>query len=232
MKFKIDGLGFTVIPKKPIGPMSPKAVSIDNLHYHTMYELFYADDDPITVYTIENTFHYTNCIVCIPPFFKHLTIRKPGLRILFTYDKTHPESPGIAQFMNLFFSSTAPFRIVCDKKMRFLFNEIDCSFEVNNRLSDEVIKSLLVLIFTKIYDKHSLLEKDNHTPLNESYLIKIDDIINDFQADVTLQYLADALHLSTKQTTRILKKKLQQKAFGNYDRKAVVSCNRTFAKKR
>jgi len=211
LKIKIDGLGFNVIPEKPINPVKSKPVSVNNLHYHIMYELFYTDDEPITVFTEEGQLKYTNCIVCIPPFCRHRTVRKSGLRILFTYDKTNPETPGITQFMNAFFARTEPFRIDCNDKMKIFFNELDCSFEINNRLSDEIVKSVLILIFAKIYNEHSNSTNKSFTSLNENYLIKIDDIINDFQSDVTLQSLAEALHLSTKQTTRILQKNYKKK---------------------
>ena len=211
LKFKMDGLGFSVIPEKPIKHILLKEVVENDLHYHSMYELFYTDDESITVFTRGNSIRYENCLVCIPPFCKHRTVRKPGLRILFTYDKMHTEVSGITQFMNSFFAKTEPFKIDCNDGMKYLFKEIDCAFDISNRLSDEIIKSLLILIFNKIYSEHSLCKVDNYTTLNENYIIKIDDAINDFQSDVTVQSLAKELHLSTKQTTRILQKNYKKK---------------------
>jgi len=46
---------------------------------------------------------------------------------------------------------------------------------------------------------------------NESYLVKIDDAINEFRKDITLRSLADVLHLSTKQTSRIILKNYNKK---------------------
>lgn len=211
LKFKINGLSFTVIPEKPLAITDGETHPVKNLHYHTMYELVFVEDNPTTVYTSSTSVEFKNCLLCIPPFCKHKIERKSGLRILFSYDKTQSKSTLFSQFADSFFSHTEPFVISCDYKMKFLFSELDNSFETAKHLSDEIAESVIKLIFCNIFNSHSSFEKTNITTSGENYLIKIDDIINDFQSDVTLQSLANALHLSTKQTTRILQKNYKKK---------------------
>ena len=176
-----------------------------------MYELFFVQDESATVYTSESANRFSNCLICIPPFCKHRTTRTAGLRILFSYDKAFSGNTEFSQFMNSFFSATEPFDIPCDSKLAFLFEELDNSFDVNNRLSDEVSISVITLIFCHIFKNHGTSSAPDFTSRNENYLVKIDDIINAFQSDITLSTLADALHLSTKQTTRILQKNYKKK---------------------
>lgn len=211
LKFKIDSLSFNATFEKPVGHTEFDRTDLKNLHYHVMYEVLPVDDDPIAIHTAETVTEYKNCFVCIPPFCKHRSIRKKAqLRILFSYDRTYPKTTDFQQFMDLFFSETEPFEIPASPALVHMCKEIDNAFELPDSLADEVATSALKLMFCNIYKLNSTSKKDNYTT-NESYLVKIDDIINDFQRDITLQSLADSLHLSTKQASRIIQKNYKKK---------------------
>ena len=40
-------------------------------HYHAKFELFFIGNDPISLHTDKGTESYSNCVLCIPPFFPH-----------------------------------------------------------------------------------------------------------------------------------------------------------------
>lgn len=210
LKFKIGNVGFTATLEKPILLEESNPTDLKNLHYHVMYELFSVGDDPIIIHTAEGVSEHKNCFICIPPFCKHRTIRKAGFRILFSYDKTGTNPVEFQQFMDSFFSGTDPFEIPTSPMLIQLQKEFEEICDFTDALDHEAETAMMKLMFYNIYKLHSSEKKHTYIA-NESYLVKIDDIINAFQQDITLQSLADSLHLSTKQTSRILQKNYKKK---------------------
>ncbi len=210
IKFKIENIGFTATIEKPVVLEEAVPTQLKNLHYHVMYELFYVADEPITIHTAERVSEHKNCFICIPPFCKHRTIRKAGFRVLFSYDKTGTKPGEFHQFMDMFFSKNEPFEIPLSLMLVQLQKELEDTCDFTDTIAYEAATSILKLIFCNIYKLHSSEKKRTYIA-NESYLVKIDDIINAFQKDITLQSLADSLHLSTKQTSRILQKNYKKK---------------------
>ena len=215
LKFKIDDLGVNAIVEEPVSFVSDIDSEIKNLHYHVMYELFFVDDNKLTLYKEDGVLTFKNCLVCIPPFFKHRTIRKSGQRILFSFDKTQKHSCEFSQFMDVFFSNKEPFKIDVNDSLLFYCRELKSLFNSDINLINEIAVSVLKLIFYNIYainvDSDSAIYKKKSYTTNESYLVKIDDAINEFRKDITLRSLADVLHLSTKQTSRIILKNYNKK---------------------
>ncbi|MGN0179120.1 MAG: helix-turn-helix domain-containing protein, partial [Monoglobaceae bacterium] len=56
------------------------------------------------------------------------------------------------------------------------------------------------------YTCNSGIEEKNSNQRFDSYFIAIDGIIKDYQKNINLKSVADDLHLSTKQASRIIKK--------------------------
>ena len=112
--------------------------------------------------------------------------------------------------MDLFFSRTEPFEIPATPMLLQLQKEFEETCDFTDTLAHEAETAMMKLMFYNIYKLHPSEKKNTYTA-NESYLVKIDDIINAFQQDITLQSLADSLHLSTKQTSRILQKNYKKK---------------------
>ncbi len=210
LKFKIDGFGVSASVEEPVfSDAEPTNTLLKNLHYHVIYELFIMEDEPLTVYTEEGTSVYKNCIVCIPPFLKHRTIRQSGMRILFTFDKNNTNSD-FAKFMHSFFSVQNPITFKANEALMFYTSQLTSLFGQEASLANEIAISLLKLIFYNIfsdnYEFKKSTSKNEVLATNESYLSRIDGMINNFSGDVNLQSVARLLGLSTKQTSRIIKK--------------------------
>lgn len=210
LKFKLDGLTISANIEEPVfTETEPNNTLIQNFHYHVIYELFIMDEKPLTVYTQDGTSVYKSCIVCIPPFFKHRTYRQSGLRILFTFDKNTTNND-FSKFMSSFFSEQKPVIIKTNKSLFFYASQLSSLFSIESSLVNEIAVSLLKLIFYHLFsDNHELKKSINKKEIlttNESYLPSIDNMINDFSNNINLQAVADALGLSTKQTSRIIKK--------------------------
>ena len=209
-KFKISNIKFTVnIDHWRSGEAlteTPSRNAIKSLHYHAVHELFLVADTPLRVHTADDSFEFTNCFVCIPPFFKHYSHGKSRNRLLFTFEKLDNKHTPFSDFCESFFMADAPFMAHLNDSIDFCRNEFAELFKNNNDLCDDIGSAVLKLIFYNIYERNAS-SQDNVLPsTNDSYLIKIDALVNDFQKDVTLQTVADALCLSTKQASRIIKK--------------------------
>ncbi len=209
-KFKFDNVRLNAVIEKPVTMPKSAKTDLKDLHYHIMYEFFPIYDESVIIHTEKSTTEYKNCFVCIPPFCRHRTIKNSGFRILFSYDKTGTNPKKFQKFMDLFFSKNEPFEIPATKTLVHLQKELDNTLDFANSLSAEAATAILKLMFYNIYKLNVSNENDTYMA-NESYLVKIDDTINDFQKDITLQSLADALHLSTRQTSRILQKNYKKK---------------------
>lgn len=215
LKFKIEDLSINATIEEPISIINDPDLQIKNLHYHVMYELFFVEDSPLTLYKDDGTLTFQNCLVCIPPFFKHRTTRQSGQRILFSFDKTQKHSGKFSTFMNEFFLNKEPFRIAASESILLYCRELNSLFRSDINLVNEIAISVLKLIFYNIYISNANTDEISYPKraytTNESYLVKIDDAINDFKKDITLKTLADSLHLSTKQTSRIILKNYNKK---------------------
>lgn len=209
-KFKISNVKFTVnIDNWRTDDElteTPSKNAIKSLHYHAVHELFLVASVPLNVYTAESSFEFTNCFVCIPPFFKHYSIGKSRNRLLFTFEKLDNKRTPFSDFCEEFFMADKPFMAHLNDSIDFCRNEFAELFKNNNDLCDDIGSAVLKLIFYNIYERNSNYRDNDLPSTNDSYLIKIDALVNSFQKDITLKTVADALCLSTKQASRIIKK--------------------------
>lgn len=210
LKFKIDGFELSVSVEEPVfRNASPPKALIKNLHFHPTYELFIIGDEPLTMHVEEDSSVYKNCIVCIPPFLRHKTIRHSGMRLLFSFDKRNANND-FSRFMNTAFSAQKPTVFKLSQEILFYASQLSPLFHSDTSLDNEIANSLMKLIFYNIFVSNCPLKKpaskNEILATNESYLSRIDSAINDFSSDMTLQNVADLLCFSTKHTSRIIKK--------------------------
>ncbi len=205
-KFKIANVKFTVnIDKWKINPPTAKE-TLKVQHFHAAYELFLVGDTPLSVYSNLGVTEYTDSIVFIPPFYKHYSIGRGASRLLFTFEKTEAVKNDFSDFIDSFLSKTIPFEAKMTDSVRFYREEFAKFFAERKPFTDDVGASVLKLIFHDIYENNASQKNTNPLSTNESYLIKLDSLINNFESDVNLQNVAEALCLSTKQASRVIKK--------------------------
>jgi len=210
-KIKMDGLQITTTVDsayaKPDGrPDTVDIASARGLHRHAIYELFFVDEEPFTVFLEEETKTYTNCLVCIPPFLSHTTCRDTDLKFMFSFTDKENSGGAFAEFMHSFFDAN---RLVCGKSseaLKVYIREFWRSIYQKNTLSDAMAQSFLSLIFYELYNCNGVMSRVDSQELCDSYLCKIDVLMTDIRRKITLQSVADALGLSTKQTSRIIRK--------------------------
>lgn len=178
-----------------------------NWHYHTNYELFFIGDQPLSVNTEEKTSEYLQSIVCIPPFFSHWTETAPEIyRFLFSFSfKKKAHTSETYKFFSYLFSKESILNIPITKRLREFARQIAEIYIENKPLQEEKLEILFKLIFLELLTLYNTTTSSVSSP--ENYLLKIDDIIfNNYMGDVSLTSIAERLHLSTKQVSRIINK--------------------------
>ncbi len=230
-KFKISDIKINVIIDDYYLISSPKKEidfnwARDNLHYHAVHELFFVKDSALTLFTDDNAYEYNNCIVCIPPFFRHRTYGKDIYKIFFSIDGLEKSSTNFNEFLCELMNSKIPIELSKSSTIDFYIKESEKLLSNKTSIKNEIISTLLKLIFHYIYLDNYKNEDSEVSYGNESYLIKIDAIINNYQNDINLKTVSNELCLSTKQTSRIIKKHFKKSLSDLVTEKRLdVACN-------
>lgn len=173
-------------------------------HYHAVHEMFLCLDKPTTVYTESESIEYSNTIVIIPPFFEHFSMCGDAYRILFSIESCG--SSDFSAFLSRLCSADAIITVSAPQISVTYFGELKEILYSENPHADEVAELLLKIFFHKLYDSSPIPKKTQKRLSGGNYLTKIDDIIFNFEEDVTLEYAARELGLSQKQASRVIKK--------------------------
>lgn len=180
------------------------------LHFHPLYEIFFVFDDSMTITYENGATEYKNCIVCLPPKTKHFAHRSSDYRILFSCNKKELTGDDFADFFTkkltqsgvLCIPDITPETKACLEELcRFYYTQKD-------KITTECIVATLKLILYHIFTCSAPAQKtdDLHT---QSTYIMIDSIMSRCTMpgiDVSLCGIANALHLSEKQTSRLIHK--------------------------
>ncbi len=173
-------------------------------HYHAWHELFFVEEDPILLYHNNEKQNFSDCILSIPPFFEHCTIRKSGYRITFS----HKSLGGSRNqgFLDRLFPIEGPFSVACSPNIMRCAKEIEKVFSRDDEYGDEMTEAYLKIIFCELALMCEAGEGKEKVSRDGSYLDQIENILFDFQSDINLGTLAERMKLSTKQISRIIKK--------------------------
>lgn len=177
---------------------------LNGKHYHAWHEIFFADNEPILMYYENKESNFSNCILSVPPFAEHSTIRNSGYRITFSYKNLSSSQKQC--FLDKLFSSNEPSSVPCTPTIMSCAKEIENIFFKNNEYGDELIESYLKIIFCELALMCKQGEKTEKSKSDDSYLDQIENILFDFQSDINLGTLAEKMKLSTKQVSRIIRK--------------------------
>ena len=178
------------------------------LHYHPMHELFFVFDDPLMITDSSGTHEFTNCIVSIPPFIKHYSHRGSDYTLIFSFTPQNDRDDDFVRFFKNKFSAEGVSSIaVTTPAMKMYLEELAHLFYyMDNELKNELIVSLLKLIISHIYTD-SIPSTDRSDTAGESNYLIISRLIAESilpQNSISLSYVAQHLHLSEKQTSRII----------------------------
>ena len=184
-----------------------------DFHDHPYYEIFFVFDNQMKIILENETKHYQNCIVCLPPNTKHYSFRATDFRILFSYNTKNRPKGDFEKFISNIFATNVIYQIPITNSALIEYLKQLCSLFYNqqNEIDREVIISLLKCILYSIYSLYANSEplKQKNFYLNESRYIMINTLIKNCfskESEVSLSTLADSLCLSKKQASRLIKK--------------------------
>lgn len=176
-------------------------------HYHAKTELFFVENDPITIHTEGGATKYRQCVVCVPPFCAHYTERSSDYCILFSCETKEQKLNDFSLFYSSFFSSKSIFSFDFDPAFRVYLTKLRQLIVAGNSLNNEATTAVLSLIFHSIYENNAGQDRLDCS-VKGSYLLTIEKIINSDSLsptrEITLSTVADTLHLGKKQTSRII----------------------------
>lgn len=205
--FKLGGVRFDIDIDESFSVTKSDASSDSHhIHYHARHELFLLGEGPLTVYTDSGPTVYKNCVVIVPAFCEHYTKRTDDYRILFSTECTGQTKNSFTDFTESSFSADVPISFEASSSIIQYIKELENLINDNNELQNEAISSLLKLIFYRIYSLSGMGKNQSSTNVNESYIILIERALGEYTSDVTLASVAKSMHLSTKQTSRIIMK--------------------------
>lgn len=184
---------------------------LKSIHFHLDSEIFFINKGKLVVHTENEAHSFSDSLVLIPPFFLHYSEpNENNYRLQISINKnTHIKNSILFDKISAFFNSD---KIIVSKltpSMLFLLEELDRTFEDDLFAKNEREESILTLLFFHILDSFGLAMKEENDSNDDidAYILQINNIIcNELDEKINLQFVADRLHLSTKQTTRIIKK--------------------------
>lgn len=187
------------------------AVSVlKTIHYHSDYECFFVKNKSLSITTESFTEDIENSIVIIPPCFRHFSVTKNQYvyRFLFSISKLKNKSPTI--YSDLIRNIDNIIKLPLNEEIIAYLNQLNLCFQEKRELNEIKINALFTLLFTSLFENFisRKSEKNNSVQNGQlNYVSIIEQFINNnYKESPHLDTLAKKLHLSTKQTSRILKK--------------------------
>lgn len=181
-------------------------------HSHPFYELFFVFDEELEIVFENERKKYLNCIVCLPPNFKHYSLRSSDYRILFSYSKKNNAKGGFESFITDFLATetVCQFPVTVPLLKGYLKELCDVFYNQESELDSEAIVSLLKCIiyrmYSLLYSPGESIKKTDYST-KESRCIIIDALIAKCKKEnINITTIADALCISKKQASRIIYK--------------------------
>lgn len=175
------------------------------IHFHTCAEIFFVGENELKIVSETETYVYKNAVVTIPPHFRHFSsIGENTYCFLLRFlPKKEKETP-IFKRLNEY-TSEGIHTMPNNERFRFYLREMHESDE-NAEIKTNALLTLVVFEYFK--NLHVFREGTRQISSNDTkYLHLINQIVNaDFSENVTLSYAAKRLHLSEKQTSRLIRK--------------------------
>ncbi len=171
---------------------------IKEIHYHNYCEIFLVSDNTIKLSTPEAVFEISDSVVVVPAGVKHFYMgaKTEGEVFSFRLLNSAMEIDGNIKWLEM------------DSKMKCYTQEILNVYKSGGAFFADKLSALISLIVTEIIEKLRICDfGGGEYEKPQVYIDVIEDIINrKYTERLTLSVVAEALHLSEKQTSRIIRK--------------------------
>lgn len=193
-----------VMPK-----INPSNDSYINIHHHTDNELFFITDGELHINLESNTAVYKNCIVYVPQFTRHYSKATDNIyRFMLSFEKKNTSKhSAFYNTLEKFFSLSAVKTFNLNASIKSLLKELGLLLKSNCLQKNARVTSLLTCIILELIESNTNAVSDNDETFTYDYINHLEHILNNVcNKDVSLEYVAEQLSLSTKQVSRIIRK--------------------------
>ena len=241
LKFNLEGVSFSVIIDDAFAKAKNVSHSIEAFHFHHICDMYFVYDNEFRLHLIGDKVNYSNCIITVPPQVEHYSMKNDDT-FFFLFDikknKDCANSTLYDFFHNKLFKQNKPVILQNNEIIRFYLYRLKEAIEYSP--NEEKYISLLKLIFLTIYENNNQTQKDSHPSrenVNIDYIYELEYILHSkYKEDIKLTDVAEFLHLSTKQVSRIIKKHyndslsslLRQRRL-NVAKKLLITTNKSIA---
>ncbi|MBQ7097716.1 MAG: helix-turn-helix transcriptional regulator [Clostridia bacterium] len=171
---------------------------IKEIHYHNYCEIFLVSDNTMKLSTPEAVFEISDSVVVVPAGVKHFYMgaKTEGEVFSFRLLNSAMGIDGNIKWLEM------------DSKMKCYIQEILNIYKSGGAFFSDKLSALFTLIVTEIIEKLRIIGfAEGECGKTGEYIDIIEDIINRrYTERLTLTMVAEALHLSEKQTSRIIKR--------------------------
>ena len=209
LSFGVNNIGLNAVFEKKAVSDTDKSreQGYHSIHSHVNYEVFFIIDGYAEVITESEKTEYTDTILIIPPRLRHFTNMHGkvfAFFISFSKQNGEKELSVIEEKINNSSINSIPFT----NDLTFLAQSLIFRLNSESEYSEQRVKSYLELVFSDIFEylkifDHESISEENSDP----YFSLIERFINDHYCDnYGIYELSEKLHLSVRQTSRIVKR--------------------------
>lgn len=211
---EIENLKLTATLFEKAFCMSPETApmwsisKLKSFHWHSNYEIFFVSQGSLSVITEKETVEVENSLLIIPPFLEHYTATKnvKGYAANFTLEQIEKRSGELFARLTDRLSTCVTVLPLSDDEKFYAEHIAQC---MTRAAPLEHIKYFVPLLFSEIFYRmrSSAVARDLDLGKSTKYIDAIDLYISHHYSEgVRLSDVANALHLCTKQITRIIRK--------------------------
>ncbi len=164
-------------------------------HFHTQYELFFVTGR-LTVCIEGECRSLTSGVLCLPPFTHHAVLLREGVYTLRITAREGEVAPPLSETVK---------ELSLSEFAAGLLPRLSLAGRKESATADAEVEALLFLLFLDLYEENVQRPRLAKLQAIDDYCSVIDHYVHVHYAEpVTLKTVAEALHLSTKQVSRII----------------------------
>ncbi len=164
-------------------------------HFHTQHELFFICGQ-LDIYVEGKPLSFSSGVFCIPPFVHHRILLREEV---YTMRITAPDGKAVPPLLD------APGMLSLSEFAVSLLPRLALANHKASEAAEREAEALLFLLFLDLYEENVSRPGMIKTARVDDYCAIIDHYIHvRYSEPITLKTLAEALHLSTKQVSRII----------------------------
>ena len=175
------------------------------IHQHSSYEVIAITDGEFMFNKVDENLLCRNQIVIVPPYLHHYCDFRNAHVIIFNFSIEKTQSHD-GQFYDIVKKSinSEVVTINIKESTRLYINELFTKSK--NELSSKAIPHLLSLVFIDIFSNFTKVSPNDNDTAGKPYISVIERyIVDNLNKHITLDDLANEIHVCTRQVSRIIK---------------------------